>query len=175
MSPRLVLTARQRAFLLEARRIVMCTIAPDGSPRPVPICFALVEDVGAAGLRIYTPLDEKPKLPGDPRNLARVRDILARPAVTLLADRWDEDWTNLGWLRLHGQAALIEPPIAAPSAPGHGAPPAAAPLPGPEVREHAVAVAALRARYAQYAGHDIAGHPIIRIELVRAISWGRLG
>jgi PPOX class probable F420-dependent enzyme len=120
------------------------------------VCFALVEaDDGSA--RLYTPLDEKPKLVADPRLLARVRDISTRPEVTLLADRWTEDWDNLAWLRLEGRATLLEP--------------------GPEQgsgKEHASAVAALRARYVQYSAHDLPNRPIIRVDLIRARSWGSI-
>ena len=34
-----VLTSGERDLLLGARRIVLCTIGPDGSARPVPVCF----------------------------------------------------------------------------------------------------------------------------------------
>ena len=62
-----------------------------------------------------SPLDEKPKRSADPHDLARVRDVLARPAVSLLVHRWDEDWSRLGWVRLDGLADSST------SAPGHAA------------------------------------------------------
>jgi len=147
-----VLTERERNFLLGNRRIVLCTVAADGSPRPVPICFVLVEDM-VAGSRLYTPLDEKAKSVDDPHLIARVRDIVARPQVTLLADRWAEDWHRLAWLRLYGTAALLEPS---------------------DGEEHARAVANLKSRYRQYARHDLAARPLIRIALTRSSSWGAL-
>ena len=55
-----------------------------------------------------SPIDEKPKTTDDARSLARVRDILARPAVSLLVDRWSEDWAELGWVRLHGRGGLVD-------------------------------------------------------------------
>ena len=83
---------------------MLATIAPDGRPRLVPICFVLdpVRPV------LYTPLDEKPKR-SRTSPLARVRDILADPRVTVLVDRWDEDWEQLAWVRCHGHATLLEP------------------------------------------------------------------
>lgn len=147
-----VLTERERNFLLDNRRIVLCTVAADGSPRPVPICFVLVEDM-VTGSRLYTPLDEKAKSVDDPHLMARVRDIAARPQVTLLADRWAEDWDRLAWLRLYGTAALLEPA---------------------DGEEHAKAVASLKSRYRQYARHDLASRPLIRIVLTRSRSWGPL-
>lgn len=156
---------------------VLATVAPDGTPRLVPVCFALriAGLTGAAGDRadpigpiLYVPIDEKPKRSADPRALARVRDILQRPAVSLLFERWDEDWSRLAWLRLRGRASLLEPE----GRDGAGAPGAAA---GQATGEHAAAVVALRARYPQYREHRLETLPLIRIVVERAVSWGRLG
>jgi PPOX class probable F420-dependent enzyme len=97
---------------------------------------------------VWSPLDEKPKTVGDPRDLARVRDIAERPGVTLLVDRWSEDWTELAWLRLRGRAELVEPA---------GIPTAI--------------VAELRDRYPQYVGHDLEARPMLRIVVERAVRW----
>ena len=70
-----VLSDLQRAFLEPARQAVLGTIAPDGRPRLVPICFVLDHDRPL----LYTPIDDKPKRGDDPLALARVRDILADP------------------------------------------------------------------------------------------------
>lgn len=145
------LTAAEAAFLGGSRTAILATIAADGSPRLVPVCFALVSGNPPV---LYTPLDEKPKSVADVRSLARVRDIAARPSVGLLVDRWSEDWSELGWLRVTGQASLVEPAVA------------------PD--EHAAAVAALRAKYPQYATHRLEERPVIRIEVVDARSWGEL-
>jgi PPOX class probable F420-dependent enzyme len=162
-----LLTDEERAFLLGCRRIVLCTIAADGSARPAPVCFAVLERGGNGGTAavevLYTALDEKPKRVADPHLLARVRDIEACPEVTLLADRWDEDWGKLAWLRLHGTATLLEP--------GATSPPGA----GTFEDEHVTVVSALRARYPQYTGHDLAARPIIRVAITRVLSWGTLG
>jgi PPOX class probable F420-dependent enzyme len=146
------LTAEQLAFLAAARTATLATIAPDGWPRLVPICFVVRDGVDVV---VYSPLDEKPKTVGDVRDLARVRDLLARPEVALLVHRWSEDWSELGWLRLKGTAALLEPAGAS--------------------EEHATAVAALRAKYPQYATHRLDERPLIRIEIIAATSWGSLG
>jgi PPOX class probable F420-dependent enzyme len=138
-------------LLTEARTAVLATIDPAGRPRLVPICFVTLGGDSAAV--IYTALDDKPKKGADPHRLARVRDIAARPEVSLLVQRWDEDWTRLAWLRLHGTAELVEPDDPA------------------EAIERADAIAALRAKYPQYAGHDLEGRPLIRIRVVAASSW----
>ena len=113
-----------------ADRDAFGTIAEDGRPRLVPICFVLDGDV------LFTPIDEKPKAATDPRQLARIRDIERRADVTVLVDQWDEDWNHLAWLRIDGRASLAEDPA-----------------------ERAAAIAALRAKYPQYAGHDLEHAP----------------
>jgi PPOX class probable F420-dependent enzyme len=146
-----VLPAAERSFVEAARRAVLTTIAPDGRPRPVPICFVL----DPRRPILYTPLDDKPKTTQDPLRLARVTDILADARVAVLIDRWDEDWSRLAWVRMVGQASVL--PLDA----------------DPAV--HADVVAALRARYPQYASHDLETRPVIRIAIQHTTSWGALG
>ena len=144
------------ALLKRSRRGVMATIAPDGRPRLVPIAYAVAPWTDADGrVLLYSALDEKPKSVADPRRLARVRDILARPRVSLLVDRWSEDWSRLAWLRVEGEATLVEP------TPGTA-----------EGGRHADAVRLLRERYPQYAGHRLEERPVLRIVCQRAVSWG---
>ena len=143
-----LLDPRELAFLVAARRAILATIGPDGRPRPVPVCF-IVDAVD--GVRVITPLDDKPKAARDKRDLARVRDIRERPAVSLVVDRWDEDWSRLAWLRLSGRATLLEPPDVP-----------------------ADAVDRLRAKYPQYAAHDLEASPMIAIDIERTTSWGDL-
>lgn len=145
-----VVSTAERAFLFSSRRAVLATIASDGRPRLVPICFV----VDPARPVIWTPLDEKPKAVDDVLHLARVRDILADPRVTLLVDRWDEDWTHLAWLRCDGTASIVEP--------------------GASVAERRAAIAALRVKYTQYAMHDLDTRPIIQIAIERTASWSAL-
>ena len=146
-----VLSTVERAFLASARRAILATMAADRLPRLVPICFAV--DEGRPVL--YTPIDDKPKRSGDPTALARVRDLLADPRVSVLVDRWDEDWTRLAWLRCDGRAELIDPTAT-------------------EAELHTRVAAALRARYPQYASHRLESRPLIRITIERTTSWGPL-
>ena len=131
---------------------MLATLRDDGRPRLVPICFAV--DATADRLCLYSALDEKRKAIADPRRLARVRDILERPPVSVLVDRWSEDWSQLAWLRLDGMAALLEPAG-----------------PGGAASEHRRAVALLRARYAQYGAMDLERGPLIRIDVERVSGW----
>jgi PPOX class probable F420-dependent enzyme len=151
-----VLDPEARRFLAETRRAVLATVDPRGDPRLVPICHVLADEDDRLGRpRLYTPIDEKPKQTAQPSGLARVRDILVLPRAVVLADRWDEDWTALGWVRAYGTAEILEPQP-------H------------EREEHAAAVALLRAKYAQYREQAIEARPIIRIAIDRALSWGSL-
>ena len=151
-----VLDPAQRAFVARARRATLATTAPDGRPRLVPICHVLAPDDDAAGRPLlYMPLDEKPKRDADPHSLARVRDLLVLPQATILVDRWDEDWTKLGWVRLYGTGEVLEPEPR-------------------EVEEHAAAVAALREKYPQYASQAIDARPIVRFAIDRVVAWGAL-
>jgi PPOX class probable F420-dependent enzyme len=138
---------RERAFLEPARRAVLATINPSGRARLVPICFVL----DPREPLLITPLDDKPKARDDPLELARVRDIRARPEVAVLVDRWSEDWTMLAWLRLGGTARIVDPG----DAPGG-------------------AIGALRAKYPQYATHRLEARPLIAISITHASSWGAL-
>jgi len=140
----MILSPAQRAFVEAARTATLATIAPDGSPRLVPICFVLVGDV------VISPLDEKPKRSDDPRDLARVRDLLARPRVTLLVHRWDEDWSRLGWVRMSGDAGLLEP----------GEP------------RHTAALGPLREKYPQYLNQAVDRRPMIEVTIHDVTSWG---
>jgi PPOX class probable F420-dependent enzyme len=151
MSTEPLLAPTELAFLSAARTAVLATIDDGGAPRLVPICFVVTD---SPSLVVYSPLDEKPKRVLDPHDLRRVRDILERPEVALLIDRWSEDWSRLGWLRLRGLADMIEP--------------------GDPGEEHADAVAALRGKYPQYKTHRLEDRPLIRIVIRRSRSWGNL-
>jgi PPOX class probable F420-dependent enzyme len=124
----------------------LATVAPEGRPHQVPIVFAR-----ARGL-LWSPIDAKPKRAGE---LARVRHLRANPAASLLIDAYDRDWAKLWWLRIDALARVLEP--AAP----HGDPTAD------------VAVAALRAKYPQYAGVAVLRDPPVLLELrpIRVASW----
>lgn len=132
----------ERAFLREQRVGRLATVDPRAHPHAVPICYAELDGL------LYTPIDEKPKR-GDPRELRRVRNLLANPHVCLVVDRYDDqDWTRLRWLQVRGTAALVEDPD-----------------------ERTRAHAALRARYAQYGSMALEDLPLIRIAPTRLVGW----
>jgi PPOX class probable F420-dependent enzyme len=134
------------AFIRERRVGHLATADEDGAPSVVPVCYALIEDVG--GATIVTPLDAKPKTV-DWRGLRRVRNIAARPEVSFVVDDYAEDWSRLAWVLVRGRAWLVEP----------ATPP------------HADAVAALRAKYPQYRAMPLDDLPVIAIEPRAIRSW----
>ncbi len=140
-----VLSPEQTAFLVRQRVARLATADAGGRPHAVPVCFAY-----RAGT-IYIALDEKPKdVPPD--RLKRVRNILENPNVTLVADRYAEDWGRLAFVMVRGRAELLDP----------GAP------------EHAAAVRLLRGKYHQYEEMAIETHPVISIRAESVASWGAL-
>jgi PPOX class probable F420-dependent enzyme len=141
-----MLTEDQRRFLDSRRVGHLATADSQAGPHVVPVCYALAADM------LYITIDQKPK--GDPRALKRLRNIAANPAAAFVADRWNEDWTRLGWVMLRGPAEIIEG--------GEGG------------AEHGRAQALLRSRYRQLAAMEIAGLPVIAIRIERVSSWGDL-
>jgi PPOX class probable F420-dependent enzyme len=151
--PDALLSHAELAFLVAARRAILATVDAKGGPRAFPVCFVVDADDGG-GLQLLIPLDDKPKSIDDKHGLARVRDIQRQPEVSLLVENWDEDWSKLGWLRVHGHATLLEPDEIA--------------FAFPE------AVERLRAKYPQYATHNLESSPAILLNIERAVSWGAL-
>lgn len=131
------LTLQQcRDRLAAARHAVLATVTPDGRPHAVPIMFALAEG------NLVTAVDGKPKTSTD---LQRLRNIAARPRVAVLAERYDEDWSRLWWVRVDAVAEVV-----------------------PAGREDAAAgLALLAGRYPQYGGVPPAG-PLI---VCRTLVW----
>src|SRR5262245_18838386 len=77
----------------------LATLAPSGAPTLVPVVFAR-----SAG-RLWTPVDGKPKRT---RELARIANVRRDPRVALLLDQYETDWSALWWLRLDGEAELVD-------------------------------------------------------------------
>jgi PPOX class probable F420-dependent enzyme len=121
------------------------TQGSDG-PHQVPVVFA------RTGAILWSPVDGKPKRSAE---LARVRNVLVLPQVSVLLDHYEEDWRCLWWLRVAGDAKVVRPATA-------DAQP-----------ETAAAVAALRAKYPQYRSLPVLREPptLLRIETLRVRSW----
>ena len=138
-----MVSEHQARFLASCRVGHLATANPRATPHVVPVCF-IVND-----RTLYITIDQKPK--GDVRKLKRLTNILENPVAVFVADRWDEDWTRLGWVMLRGPAEIIA-----------------------EGAEHDRAQALLRSRYPQYRNMELGGLPVIAIRIERVTSWGDL-
>ena len=139
-----MLTNQTRGFLDSCRVARFATADPSVQPHVVPICYALSNDTA------YFTLDEKPKRSTD-KPLKRIRNLQQNPHVAFVVDRYDEDWTQLGWVMVQGEAALLE-----------------------GGKEHTNAQRLLKARYPQLEGMQSGDLPVIAIRIKRVVSWGKL-
>ena len=128
-----------RRRIAESRVARLATVEPDGRPHIVPIVFAL------AGDTLYSAVDAKPKRS---RTLRRIENARRRPDVTVLIDHYDDDWTRLWWVRVRGEARVLD---------------------GGE--EAADALALLTAKYEQYR-QAAPGLPVLAIDITELRAWG---
>ena len=125
----------ERERVAAARVARLATVRPDGRPHVVPVTYALDGDL------LVTAVDAKPKRTTD---LQRLRNIAANPAVSVLVDAYDDDWSRLWWVRLDGSAEVAEPT--------------------------AELLAPLIAKYPQYFDAPPAG-PVIVVSVLSWTSW----
>jgi len=131
--------AEARRRIAAARVLRLATAASDGRPHLVPCTFA-VDDQG----RVVIGIDSKPK---SSLNLRRLRNIEENPQVSLLADHYAEDWTQLWWARADGVAAIER----------FG-------------NDHAGHWEVLRSKYPQYEGQTLGG-PVIAVRVGSWTGW----
>lgn len=87
-------------FIADGRVGRLGTADPSGQPMVVPICYAW------DGSTLFSALDAKPKTkPGS--DLKRVRNIQENAKVSVVIDRYDEDWSQLEYAILQGEARLV--------------------------------------------------------------------
>ena len=91
--------AEARERLAAARVARLATAGDDRQPHLVPVTFAVDGD------HVYIAVDHKPKTT---TKLRRLRNIRENPRVTLLVDRYAEDWDTLWWVRADGSASVVE-------------------------------------------------------------------
>lgn len=87
-----------RERLARARVAHLATADSEARPHLVPITFVVDGDT------LYFAIDAKPKRTAD---LKRLKNIAANPAVAVLVDHYDEDWTRLWWVRVDGIARVV--------------------------------------------------------------------
>ena len=126
--------ARERFAAAPVARLA--TADATGRPHLVPVVFAVKENV------IYSVVDAKPKR--SPA-LKRLANVLENPAVSLLADHYDQDWTELWWARADGRGRVLDPAE-------------------PEARE---AIEELRRRYPQ----QRAAGAVLAVDVQRWSGW----
>ena len=139
-----LLNDAQRVFLLTQRVAHFASADAHGQPHVVPVCYCVIDDT------IYFSIDEKPKQ-ANTRVLKRLRNIAQNPKVSLVADRYDEDWSCLAWVMLRGRADVLD-----------------------DGEEHALAQQTLRERYPQYRSMQLSSLPVVAIRIEHATSWGAI-
>lgn len=127
-----------RSLVTQARVGRLATVGADGRPHAVPTCFALVAET------VYTAVDDKPKRS---RRLRRIENILATGFACLLVDQYDEDWSELWWIRLDGTGRVVNDPT-----------------------EVASAMMSLTGKYQQYAESPPPG-PVLALDIRRWSGW----
>jgi len=139
-----VLNQRQKEFLSAGRVAHLATTDARGHPLVIPICYAF-EDAD-----VYSSIDAKPKKMA-PLLLERVRNIRENSYVSIVVDRYEEDWARLAYVLIRGKAKILTR--------------------GPR---HKKGVHLLRMKYPQYQEMAIEKRPIIHVALNHAKSWGVL-
>jgi PPOX class probable F420-dependent enzyme len=130
--------AVDRRGRFDAARVArLATVRPDGGPHVVPCCFARV------GPTVFSAVDAKPK---STFALQRLANIAARPEASLLVDHYEDDWARLWWVRVDGEARVLD------------------------ASERDAALAALAAKYAQYAANPPPG-PVIAVAIRTWRAW----
>lgn len=79
---------------------VLGTVHATRAVDAIPVVFVVHEE------RVIIPIDSvKPK---SGRRLQRLVNLQADPRCVLLVERYDDDWSQLWWVRVHGRAVEAE-------------------------------------------------------------------
>ncbi|MEO6503194.1 MAG: TIGR03668 family PPOX class F420-dependent oxidoreductase [Jatrophihabitantaceae bacterium] len=132
--------------LVETARVArLATVDADGRPHLVPVCFVLDhERNGDSADHIHIAVDHKPKRSTELRRTANLR---ATGQACLLVDHYDEDWSQLWWVRLDGHGEQLDDP-----------------------EQASRAIDALAAKYPQYRERRPDG-PVLRIDIDAWRGW----
>jgi PPOX class probable F420-dependent enzyme len=122
----------------------LATSSPDGKPHLVPVVFAVSGDSPDNHGVVYTAIDGKPK---STQRLRRLTNIAGNEQVSLLVDHYADDWTQLWWVRVDGDAAIHS-----------------------DGEAMHTGYRLLRAKYPQYQSVSLNG-PVIAITVRRWSSW----
>ncbi|NOT53679.1 MAG: TIGR03668 family PPOX class F420-dependent oxidoreductase [Deltaproteobacteria bacterium] len=125
----------------------LATAGDDRQPHVIPFCYAF------DGMSFYFVVDEKPKRQtGKP--LKRIRNMLENPQVALVIDDYADDWSQLAYVMVRGEAAVVE-----------------------DEEEYQRALGLLRDRYQQYHSMTLTfpHNAMIRITPRKVNAWGKIG
>ncbi len=95
------LNQKTKALIKGAKVARLATIDQKSHPYVVPVVFVFHEN------SFFIPLDEKVKTV-NARKLKRVKNIEKNPNVTLLIDKYQNDWKKIFFLMIHGKATVID-------------------------------------------------------------------
>ena len=127
-----------KQLLAESKVARLATVSDEGRPHIVPFVFALDGDT------LYFAVDAKPKTT---TNLKRLKNIAFNPAVSVLVDHFEDDWSKLWWVRADGTARVIT-----------------------DESDAQRATELLVTKYAQYRTARPAG-PVVAIQIDRITGW----
>ena len=130
------------ALFAQSPVAMLATVGPDGAPHVVPVVFAINTDREPPV--VYTAVDAKRK---STKRLQRLTNIEANPRVSMLVDNYDEDWTQLWWVRADGVAEIHH-----------------------SGDEMASGYALLRSKYVQYQRLALDG-PVVTVTVARWSAW----
>ena len=130
------------ALFAQSPVAMLATVGSDGAPHVVPVVFAVNTDRDPPV--VYTAVDAKRK---STRRLQRLTNIEANPRVSLLVDHYDDDWSQLWWVRADGVAEIHQ-----------------------SGDEMASGYALLRSKYVQYQRLALDG-PVVTVAIDRWAAW----
>lgn len=137
---------RVREFLRLGRVAHLATADAAGVPHNVPLCFWYDE-----AAHFYFVVDEKPKR-ATGTGLKRMRNLAENPRAALIVDHYEEAWSGLAYVLIHGNTHIVEDP-----------------------NEYMLALRNLRDKYPQYRAMALGfeRNPMVRIDALRVHVWGQ--
>src|SRR5258708_8401512 len=133
-----------REFLAAARLAHLATAGAAGARDNVALCYWF------DGERIYCAIGEKPKRQSG-LGLKRMRNIAENPRVAIVIDHYEEDWSQLAYVLIRGNARVVDDP-----------------------EEYLAALRHLRDKYLLYRAMTFTpeANPIVKIEPESVHAWG---
>lgn len=131
----------EKTFIRDQRLAHLATVDSSAQPHAVPIVYCF------DGQRLFTPVDEKPKKVGA-YQLQRVRNIQENSRVAVIIDEYSEDWDQLAWVQIRGEAKIVTTG---------------------QLYESGVQL--LSSKYPQYQEMPLKGRPLILIIPKKVTSW----